>query len=144
MSLSFFSRLISIACSAFKKQKQIAVEKECWMLSGLFSSLFSWEYFPAKQRDSGGLMTSWAVELCLHYRNYVKPLCLSISVPLPLLQNSLSLSRFVDQDTGGLESDSQGFICKGESMTRWQWMFSHLLKMHRGEHKHMGIKGTAG
>lgn len=60
----------------------------------------------------------------------------------PQFFHSLSLS--VDQDTGRLGSDSQGFICKGESITWWQCMFSHLLKLHTGEHKHMSIKATAG
>lgn len=57
-------------------------------------------------------MTSQAVELCLHYRKYAKLLCLSLSVSLPLLHNSIS----VDQGTEHLGSDSQGFTCKGESM----------------------------
>lgn len=144
MSLSFFSRLISLACSAFEKQKQIAVEKSAVCFLGYSPLFFSREYFPAKQKDSGGLMTSWAVELCLHYGKYAKPLCLSLSVPLPLLHNSFTLSLSVDQDTGRLGSDSQGFICKGESITWWQCMFSHLLKLHTGEHKHMNIKATAG
>ncbi len=56
-------------------------------------------------------MTSRAVELCLHYRKYAKLLCLSLSVSLPLLHNSVSVA----QDTGSLGSDSHG-VYKSESM----------------------------
>lgn len=73
-------------------------------------------------------------------RKYAKLPCLSLSVSLPLLHNSVS----VDQDTGRLGSDSQGFTCKSESMIQWHWMFSHLLGMYTGEHRHISIKTTAG
>lgn len=135
--LCLYSAILShLPSPPLKSGRKLQQKRSAVCFLGYSTPFFSWEYFPAKQKGSGGLMTSRAVELCLHYRKYAKLLCLSLSVSLPLLHNSVS----VDQDTGRLGSDSQGFTCKSESMIQWHWMFSHLMGMYTGEHRHISIK----
>lgn len=138
MSLSLSCRLISLAFSAFEKREQIAAEKKCCFL-GYSTLFFSWEYFSCQAKRlwrTDDITSCWT----LPPLQKVCQASLSVSFCLSPTSPQFSLCRsghrkFREWFTG---------VYKSESMIQWHWMFSHLLGMYTGEHRHISIKTTAG